>query len=160
MVKRLRYPISLERTDEERDSMPKKLGDLTLYSIDDLHELLGVSKVTLRMYLREGKLRGRKLGVKWFVTEVALRDFFDGTTPSSGLNQSDRSESSTRLYRYRVEGVNDLVSEKEECDTLKKAIDCIESQAIISLFQVAILDRSTGEVVELVKARDFLDRHA
>ena len=24
--------------------MPKKLGNLTLYSVDDLHEMLGVSK--------------------------------------------------------------------------------------------------------------------
>lgn len=140
--------------------MPRKVGDLTLYSIDDLHELLGVSKVTLRMYLREGKLRGRKLGVKWFVAEAALRDYFDGSTHSPVSARPDQSASSARLYRYRVQGVNDLVSEVEECDTLREAIDCIESQAIISLFQVAVLDRSTGEVVELVKARDFLDRHS
>ncbi|MEX0593507.1 MAG: helix-turn-helix domain-containing protein [Balneolaceae bacterium] len=137
--------------------MSKHVGDLTLYSIDDLHELLGVSKVTLRMYLREGKLRGRKLGVKWFVTEEALRDYFNGESASS--DRSRVKASPGRLYRYRIEGVNDLVSEKEECDTLKEAIGCIESQAIISLFQVAILDSESGEVIELVKARDFLDRH-
>ncbi|HBQ60440.1 MAG TPA: DNA-binding protein, partial [Balneolaceae bacterium] len=28
--------------------MPKTIGDLTLYSVDDLHEQLGISKMTLR----------------------------------------------------------------------------------------------------------------
>ena len=42
--------------------MPKKLGNLTLYSVDDLHEMLGVSKLSLRSYIRNGKIRGRKLG--------------------------------------------------------------------------------------------------
>ncbi|MGM0505592.1 MAG: helix-turn-helix domain-containing protein, partial [Bacteroidota bacterium] len=95
--------------------MPRNVGDLTLYSIDDLHELLGVSKVTLRMYLREGKLRGRKLGVKWFVTEEALRDYFDGSPESASTDRSGSGRSQDQLYRYRVEGVNDLVSETEEC---------------------------------------------
>ncbi|MDZ7659074.1 hypothetical protein [Fodinibius sp.] len=62
-------------------------------------------------------------------------------------------------YRYVVKGINDLVSEQEECETIDETIECIEEQAIISLFQVAILDRETDEVVELIKARDFLDRH-
>ena len=35
--------------------MPKKLGNLTLYSVDDLHEMLGVSKLTLRSIYKEWK---------------------------------------------------------------------------------------------------------
>ncbi|MEX2572947.1 MAG: DNA-binding protein, partial [Balneolaceae bacterium] len=62
-------------------------------------------------------------------------------------------------YRYVVQGVNDLVSETEECETVESTIECIKSQAIISLFQVAVIDRGTGEVLELLKARDFLERH-
>lgn len=132
--------------------MPRKIGNLTLYSVDDLHELLGISKLTLRAYLRDGKLKGRKLGVKWFVTEEALRNYFAGDRPEN----EDRR---VRRYRYVVQGVNDLVSEIEECDSVESTIESIESQAIVSLFQVAVIDRETGEVVELVKARDFLERH-
>lgn len=135
--------------------MSRKIGDLKLYSVDDLHELLGISKMTIRAYLREGKLRGRKMGVKWFVTEEALRDYFDG--PDEPEPTEKREEK--RRFRYVVQGVNDLVSETEECDTVESTIECIESQAIISLFQVAVIDRETDEVLELVKARDFLERH-
>ncbi len=134
--------------------MPKNVGNLTLYSVDDLHRKLGLSKMTIRTYLREGKIRARKLGVKWYVTEEALRDYFNEPSVSTG-NDSQRKAG----YRYVIKGVNDLVSEQEECDTMEEAVECIQNQAIVSLFQVAIIDKQTGEVIELVKARDFLDRH-
>jgi len=133
--------------------MSKKIGDLKLYSVDDLHEMLGISKMTIRAYLRDGKLQGRKMGVKWFVTEDSLRKYFEGDQPD-GI-----SVKTEKKFRYVVQGINDLVSETEECDSIKSTIECIKSQAIISLFQVAVVDRDTDEVIELVKARDFLERH-
>lgn len=137
--------------------MPKQVGNLTLYSVDDLHERLGLSKMTIRAYLREGKIRARKLGVQWYVTEEALREYFD--EPSANNGASKKKKKTGKNYRYVVKGINDLVSEQEECETIDETIECIENQAIVSLFQVAILDRSNDEVVELIKARDFLDRH-
>lgn len=136
-------------------AMPKQVGNLTLYSVDDLNEQLGLSKMTIRAYLRDGKIRGRKLGVKWYVTEEALREYFN--EPSS--NSRSVKTKNPKDYRYIVKGINDLVSEQEECDTIEETIECIDSQAIISLFQVAIVDRETDEVVELVKARDFVERN-
>lgn len=135
--------------------MPKQVGNLTLYSVDDLHEQLGLSKMTIRAYLREGKIRGRKLGVQWYVTEEAIREYFNEPA-SNGVTQTPRKK---KNYRYVVKGINDLVSEQEECETIEETIECINNQAIVSLFQVAVIDRQTDEVVELIKARDFLDRH-
>lgn len=135
--------------------MPKQLGNLTLFSVDDLHEQLGLSKMTIRAYLREGKIRARKLGVQWYVTEEALREYFD--EPSKGETKTAKPKAS---YRYIVKGINDLVSEQEECETLEETIECIQNQSIISLFQVEIINKQNGEVVELVKARDFLERHS
>lgn len=134
--------------------MARQIGTLTLYSVDDLHAQLGLSKMTIRAYLREGKIRGRKLGVKWYVTEEALRDYF--AAPAAGNQQKSGTP---KNYRYIVKGINDLVSEQEECDSIEETVRCIENQAIISLFQVAIIDRENDEVIELIKARDFLDRY-
>jgi excisionase family DNA binding protein len=133
--------------------MPRKIGNLTLYSVDDLHQQLGLSKLTIRAYLRDGKIRARKLGVKWYVTESALREYFgeDRSTESSAPP--------VKNYRYIVKGVNDLVSEQETCETVEETVECINNQAIISLFQVAVVDQQTDEIIELVKARDFLDRY-
>ena len=134
-------------------NMPKQIGNLTLYSVDDLHEHLGLSKMTIRAYLREGKIRGRKLGVQWYVSEEALHEYFN--QPS----EPTKKKLTKGKLRYIVKGINDLVSEQEECETLEETIECINNQAIISLFQVEVINKETDEVVELVKARDFLERH-
>ena len=133
--------------------MPKKIGSLTLYSIDDLHERLGISKMTLRAYLREGRIRGRKLGVQWFVTEEAIREYFN---PEPKKNNQKKKQK----LKYVVQGVNDLVSETEECETISETLECLNDQAIISLFQVQITDAETGEIQEIVKARDFIERYS
>jgi len=132
--------------------MPKKIGSLTLYSVDDLHELLGLSKMTIRAYFREGKLKDKKLGVQWYITEEAIRQYFD--QPEETPKQPKK-----RSLKYIVQGVNDLVSETEECSTVGETLDVLSNQAIISLFQVKILDAGSGEVLELIKARDFIERH-
>ncbi len=136
--------------------MPKKIGSLTLYSVDDLHEMLGISKMTLRAYLREGRLKGRKLGVQWFVTEESIRSYFNEEEKTG----SEKRAESKPAIKYVVQGVNDLVSETEECKTISETLECLHSQAIISLFQVQITDAGTGEIIEIVKARDFIERYS
>lgn len=133
--------------------MPRKVGNLTLYSVDDLHEMLGISKLTLRAYLREGKLKGRKLGVSWFVTEESIRQYFEEPQPQPEPKPKESE------IRYIVQGINDLVSETEECDTISEVLEILNEQAIISLFQVQIVDRKTQEIKEIIKAREFIDRH-
>ncbi|MFH1147455.1 MAG: helix-turn-helix domain-containing protein [Pseudomonadota bacterium] len=58
--------------------MPVQLGDMKLYSILELSEILKTSKVTLRTYMKTGKLRGQKVGAKWYATEESLKEFFAG----------------------------------------------------------------------------------
>lgn len=137
--------------------MPRKIGSLTLYSVDDLHEMLGVSKMTLRSYLREGRLKGRKLGVQWYVTEEAIRSYFAESGPE---NVQGKKLPSDKEIMYVVQGVNDLVSETEICTSVDETLECLKNQAIISLFQVEIKDADSGEVIEIIKARDFLERYS
>jgi len=132
--------------------MPKKIGSLTLYSVDDLHELLGMSKMTIRAYLRDGKIKGRKLGVQWYVTEEAIRNYFE--------EPEIQEVKKVAQTRYVIQGVNDLVSETEECESIDETIDILNEQAIISLFQVKIVNAESGEVMELLKARDFIERYS
>jgi len=48
-----------------------------LYSVEDLVDLLKLSDRTVRAYLREGKIKARKIGLRWRVTEANLKKFLE-----------------------------------------------------------------------------------
>lgn len=57
--------------------MSVQIGNLTLFSLNDLQEKIGITPQTARKYIRAGELKARKVGQKWFVTEPALQEFFE-----------------------------------------------------------------------------------
>ena len=59
--------------------MPKQIGDLILYNVEELSQLFDVQQATIRKYLREKKIEGRKLARKWYVTEYALHEYFNSS---------------------------------------------------------------------------------
>ncbi len=62
--------------------MPLHVGSVTLYDVEELSSLLHVHEVTVRKLLRTGKLPGRKLAKRWYVSEDALKEFFLQPEPS------------------------------------------------------------------------------
>jgi hypothetical protein len=58
--------------------MPIQFGTLTLYNVDELSAKFGLHPVTLRRLFRKGKLQGRKVGKRWYLTEESLRAYFEG----------------------------------------------------------------------------------
>lgn len=56
--------------------MSIQVGDMKLYEVEELAEILGVGLPTIRKYLREGKLKGIKPAKRWYVSEEALKDYF------------------------------------------------------------------------------------
>lgn len=63
--------------------MPKKIGQLTLYGVEELSQLLDIQETTIRKYLREGKLKGKKLARRWYVSEESLSDYFSQDEPET-----------------------------------------------------------------------------
>lgn len=56
--------------------MSIQIGDMTLYDVEEVAEKLYVGTPTIRRYLREGKLKGKKLAKRWYVSEENLKDYF------------------------------------------------------------------------------------
>lgn len=52
--------------------------NLKLYKLQEVAETTGITIKALRDYCRSGELPARKVGSKWFVTEEALSNFFEG----------------------------------------------------------------------------------
>lgn len=63
--------------------MPIKVGDFTAYNVEELSELLGVQPKTIREMLKTGKLHGKKLARRWYVSEEDIRAYFQ--EPEGGL---------------------------------------------------------------------------
>ena len=61
--------------------MPLKISGLKLYSVDEVAEMLKSTKHTIRAYFREGKIKGRKIIGKWYITEDNLKDYLSGDYP-------------------------------------------------------------------------------
>jgi len=57
--------------------MPKKIGDMTLYTVLELSKLLDVTEVTLRRYIKDGKLKATLMGGKYLISEDTLRELLN-----------------------------------------------------------------------------------
>jgi len=57
--------------------MVKQIADIKLYSVDELHEALGVNKRTIRDWFNRGRLKGVKLSAEWHISEDNLRKFLN-----------------------------------------------------------------------------------
>lgn len=66
--------------------MPIQVGDMKLYDVEELSEMLSIQPVTVRKYLREGKIRAKKLAKRWYVTEESLKEYFLEEAPD-GLQE-------------------------------------------------------------------------
>jgi excisionase family DNA binding protein len=73
--------------------MPKIIGDMTLYTVLELSKLLDVTEVTLRRYIKEGKLPAKKIGGAYHISEEALKDFVNKGEPSND-NSNNTEEAS------------------------------------------------------------------
>jgi len=62
--------------------MSTQIGTLKLYTVEELAKLLGVQDKTIRAYLRDGKIKGRKIARKWYIPEESLREYFSQPEPA------------------------------------------------------------------------------
>jgi excisionase family DNA binding protein len=62
------------------DNLGKQLdkGNLVVYTVADLSKLLNTTPQTVRRYINEGKIKGRKVGRQWLVDEEAVKEFLRG----------------------------------------------------------------------------------
>ncbi|MFN5309951.1 MAG: helix-turn-helix domain-containing protein [Candidatus Kapaibacterium sp.] len=56
--------------------MPKQIGNLTLYDLEELSVLLNITVFSLREYIKKGKLKAQKMGKRYFITQESLNEYF------------------------------------------------------------------------------------
>ena len=58
--------------------MPIKFSDTKLYSVRELERILPITPLTIRAYIRKGKIKGSKIGKNWYVRKEDLEAFLEG----------------------------------------------------------------------------------
>jgi hypothetical protein len=58
--------------------MPVQIKNTTLYSVSELSQMLHLTPTTVRSYLNQGKLRGKKAYGRWFITYEDLTGYIKG----------------------------------------------------------------------------------
>ena len=53
------------------------IEDVTVYSVTDVSQMLNVTTVSVRNYIKLGHLKGQKVMGRWFVSEEALSNFLN-----------------------------------------------------------------------------------
>lgn len=67
-----------ERMEARTERNAAKLDAIRLYTLTELEPILGVTHRTLQTYIKDGRLKGVKIGGKWKISEEMLRKFING----------------------------------------------------------------------------------
>ena len=55
-----------------------QIGDIKAYDVQEIAKLFDMTPQSIRRFLREGRIKGRQVGTRWYVTEEAIRDYLMG----------------------------------------------------------------------------------
>ena len=55
--------------------MPTTIDNVTVYSVTDVSQMLNVTTVSVRNYIKQGHLKGQKVMGRWFVSEQEVSEF-------------------------------------------------------------------------------------
>ena len=55
--------------------MPAQIEDVTVYSVTDVSQMLNVTTVSVRNYIKQGHLKGQKVMGRWMVAEEEVSAF-------------------------------------------------------------------------------------
>jgi len=63
--------------------MPAKFfnGEIELLKIEDIAEGTGICTETVRRYIRQGKIKARKIGRRYYVSKDSFKEFVNGGKP-------------------------------------------------------------------------------
>jgi hypothetical protein len=102
--------ISISDRDKR---MPIKIGNVRLYTIEELSKLLGntigITMVMLQEYIYRGDLKARKIDGRWLISEESLNEFF--LLEPTNEEKYERKQTQV-LINERTEPEQALVSHK------------------------------------------------
>ena len=55
-----------------------EIGDIKAYDVQEIAKMFDMTPQSIRRFLREGRIKARKFGTRWYATEEAIREYLLG----------------------------------------------------------------------------------
>ena len=55
-----------------------EIGNIKAYDVQEIAKMFDMTPQSIRRFLREGRIKARKFGTRWYVTEEAMREYLLG----------------------------------------------------------------------------------
>lgn len=68
------------------------MAEITVYTLDEVADILKVTRRTMYTYVKEGKLHAVKMGKYWRVSHESLQAFISTGTPISDANRRKENQ--------------------------------------------------------------------
>ena len=52
-----------------------QIGDIRAYDVYEIAKMFDMTPQSIRKFLKQGRIKARKFGTKWYVTEDAMREY-------------------------------------------------------------------------------------
>lgn len=52
-----------------------QIGDIRAYDVYEIAKMFDMAPQSIRKFLKQGRIKARKFGTKWYVTEEAIREY-------------------------------------------------------------------------------------
>jgi len=62
----------------------KQIGDIKFYDVQEIAKIFDMTPQSIRKFLKEGRIKARKVGTRWYVTEEAVREYLLGIDNEKG----------------------------------------------------------------------------
>lgn len=63
-----------------------KIGNINAYTVQEIAKKFNISPETVRGYIKKGKLKAKKMGTKYIITEESLRAYLEDLQPKEVSN--------------------------------------------------------------------------
>lgn len=63
--------------------MSTVIANIEFYTVKEVSELLNISTPTVRTYIKQGRLKGQRVGRPILISKENLKEFLQGSFPSS-----------------------------------------------------------------------------
>lgn len=92
-----------------------------LYTVDDIAKMTGLTSRTIRNYIKDGRLRGKKIGVQWRFTKENIKELFEDKEFTDSVEEAKNQIVIDYINRKEIEDISTCTLVDHPCSNEREA---------------------------------------